>query len=115
MGDRVQQGEVLSIDLSEILLEGPDGVVWGLDSPQLNANLVKLDAGREMPEHSSDEVDVLIVVQSGDGAIIIDGIEHAVKSQSIVLIPRGCRRSIRANRRLIYFSIHTRRGAFGPR
>ena len=115
MGDRVQQGEVLSIDLSEVLLEGPDGVVWGLDSPQLNANLVKLDAGREMAEHSSAEVDVLIVVQSGDGTIVIDDTEHAVRAQSIVLIPRGQRRSIRANRRLIYFSIHTRREALGPR
>lgn len=114
MGDRVRPGEVLAVDLREILLEGPDGVVWGLDSPQLNANLVKLDAGHEMPEHISAHIDVLIIVQSGEGVIIIDDAEHVLRSETVVLVPSGSRRSIHAKRRMIYFSIHQPRGALGP-
>lgn len=110
MGEQVQQGEFLAVNLSQVVLEGPDGVVWGLDSPQLNANLVKLDAGHEMPEHVSAELDVLIVVQGGEGVVVVDDVEHVVHTDSLLLVPAGVRRSIRATRRLIYFSIHARRG-----
>lgn len=113
MGEHVQQGEFLAVNLSQVVLEGPDGVVWGLDSPQLNANLVKLDAGHEMPEHVNAEVDVLIVVQGGEGVVVVDGVEHVVQTDSLLLVPAGVRRTIRATRRLIYFSIHARRGGLG--
>lgn len=109
MAERVQEGEALAVDLSQRTLDGPDGVVWGLDSPQLNANLVKLDPGHQIGEHHYATVDVLIIVQSGDGVIVIDGVDHVVHADSVLLIPRGINRSIHATRRLVYYSIHMRR------
>ena len=109
MGERVHDGEALAVSLSQLPLDGPDGVVWGLDSPQLNANLVKLDPGHEIGEHSYEQVDVLLIVQSGDGVIVVDGVDNVVQAESVVLIPRGAKRSIHASRRLVYYSIHTRR------
>lgn len=113
MSEQVQRGEALAVNLSQVVLEGPDGVVWGMDSPQLNANLVKLDAGHEMAEHVSAQLDVLIVVQGGEGVITVDDIEHIVQTDSLLLVPAGTRRTIRSTRRLIYFSIHARRGGLG--
>ena len=109
MNQRLQSGEVLVADLSEISLAGASGVIWGLDSPQLNANLVKLDAGTVIDEHVNADLDVLLVVQAGDGTVTIDGQGHDVAADSVVLIPAGAARSIRARRRLLYFSIHHRR------
>lgn len=115
MGEQLQQGEVLAVNLSHVPLEGTDGVVWGLDSPQLNANLVKLDAGHEMPEHASADLDVLILVQAGEGVVVVDQVEHVVQTDSLLLVPAGARRVIRATRRLVYFSIHARRDGLNVR
>ncbi len=109
MHRRLQSGEVLVADLSEVSLAGASGVIWGLDSPQLNANLVKLDADNVIDDHVNTDLDVLLVVQAGDGSVTIDGRVHDVAADSVVLIPAGTSRSIRARRRLLYFSIHHRR------
>ena len=59
---KVGEREGLVKDLGALSLLGPSGAVWGLDSAQLNANLVTLRADETMPEHRNDEVDVLLVV-----------------------------------------------------
>jgi len=100
-------------DLGELSLLGPSGAVWGLDSAQLNANLVTLRAGESMPEHCNDEVDVLLIVRSGSGDLSIDDAVHAIGADTVALIPMGARRSLTTESGLTYLTVHTRRAGLG--
>jgi len=106
---RLGTGESLVADLEKVALHGATGVVWSLDSPQMNLNLVTMQPGDEISEHVNDEVDVLLVAESGSGEVRIDGEVAAFGPASIALIPRGARRSIRSESGLAYFSIHQHR------
>lgn len=101
-------GQSAIADLADIDLAGPSGVVWALASPQLNANLVTLRAGDQIDEHVNNDVDVLVVTESGTGFVVIDGARTDVGPVSVVLIPRGARRSIATHAGLAYYSIHQR-------
>jgi len=114
LGDHAVDGAVVA-DLGDVPLSGPPGVVWGLDSGQLNANLVTLAAGEAIAEHVNSEVDVLIVVKVGSGVVVVDGVEHAVGADSLVLVPRGTSREIRSTRRLCYLTVHARRAPLTPK
>lgn len=102
-------GQHATADLFRIDTTGPDGVIWGVASPQLNTNLVKLDPGSTIEPHTNTEVDVLVVVQAGDGVVTIDGTVIEVIGGSVALIPVNAERSISAVSELVYLSIHTRR------
>lgn len=106
--DQTIDGTV-EMDLATLLATGPSGVLWGLDSPQLNANFVALHDGDSIPEHTNDEVDNLLAVLSGSGTVWVDGMEHHVREQTLLLIPRGAVRSIQGEHALRYLSIHIRR------
>jgi quercetin dioxygenase-like cupin family protein len=103
-----------SVNLVEIAESAPgrEGVVWTLEgSEDLNANLVRFEAGRGVGEHVNDEVDVLIVGVSGSGFVGVDGEEHPVSSGDMVFVPRGARRYTRAmSDDFAYLSTHRRRG-----
>lgn len=96
-------------DLSQTPLVGANGAVWSHAGSQLNANLVKLDAGSSIGDHVNDEVEVLLVVSSGEGRVVIDGVASLLTPDTVASIPVGARRSIDATTRLLYFSIHRRR------
>jgi quercetin dioxygenase-like cupin family protein len=106
--------EQRSVNLGEIAgsATGREGVVWTLEgSGDLNANLVRFEAGRGVGEHVNDEVDVLIVGVSGAGLVGVDGEEHPVSNGVVVFVPRGARRSTRATAGdFVYLSVHRRRG-----
>lgn len=102
-------GQVLVADLAGVKVTGASGVAWSLDSPQLNANLVTIQSGDQIDEHVNNEVDVLMVAESGAGEIVIDGEVASVGPASVILIPRGARRLIRSATGLAYYSIHQRR------
>ena len=89
-----------------------EGVVWTLEgSEDLNANLVRFEAGGGVGEHVNDEVDVLIVGVSGSGSVRVDGEEHPVSNGVMVFVQRGARRSTRAaSEGFAYLSVHRRRG-----
>jgi quercetin dioxygenase-like cupin family protein len=89
-----------------------EGTVWTLEgSGDLNANLVRFEAGAGVREHINDEVDVLIVGVSGTGLVVVDGEEHAVANGDLVFVPRGSLRYTRAvSDDFAYLSIHRRRG-----
>ena len=91
---------------------GRDGVVWTLEgSGDLNANLVRFEAGRGVGEHVNDEVDVLIVGVSGSGLVSVDGEEHPLSNGVIVFVPRGARRyTLAVSEDFAYLSVHRRRG-----
>ncbi len=106
--------EPLIVDVGSMVLDGRSGVVWGAACDQLNLNFVKLDAGHEVEAHVNDEVEVLMVFQGGRGVVTIDDDEHEVVVDTIVVVPIGAVRSIRAIERLLYYSIHVRRGGLLP-
>lgn len=114
-GDPERVEGVVSVQLGNLPLGGAPGVLWGLDSSQLNANLVALGAGECIEGHTNDEVDQLLVVQVGAGVVVIDGVEHRIGTDSLLLIPRGAHRSIRATKQMAYLSIHIRRSGLQPR
>src|SRR5215216_7809539 len=103
-----------SVSLGEIAAStcGRAGVVWTLEaSSELNANLVRFEAGGGVGEHVNDEVDVIIVGVSGSGLVRVDGGEHPVSNGTMIFVPRGARRSTRAvSGGFAYLSVHRRRG-----
>lgn len=92
--------------------EGLAGVIWALEgSGDLNANLVRFDAGRGVEEHVNDEVDVLFVGVAGSGTVRVDGEEHVLCAGTLVFVPRGARRSTSASSGgFAYLTVHRRRG-----
>ena len=111
----VKPGEALIVDLAD-LSDGDrrdgDGAIWSIPhGGDLDANLVRLAAGSSIGEHRNDEVDVLLVMRSGDGRVSINGAAGAIGSSHVVLIPRGAIRSVAAGPEgMTYLSIHRRRG-----
>jgi quercetin dioxygenase-like cupin family protein len=88
------------------------GVIWALEeSGDLNANLVRFDAGGGVEEHVNDEVDVLFVGVAGSGTVRVDGEEHALSAGTLVFVPKGAGRSTGASSDgFAYLTIHRRRG-----
>jgi quercetin dioxygenase-like cupin family protein len=96
--------EQRSVNLSEIAGSATEG------SRDLNANLVRFEAGGGVGEHVNDEVDVLIVGVSGSGLVGVNGEEHPVANGGMVFVPRGARRYTRAvSDAFVYLSAHRRR------
>jgi quercetin dioxygenase-like cupin family protein len=92
-----------------------DGPIWSLNSAQLNINLLRFGTGEGIPPHINDEVDVLIVIVEGEGALILGDQECPLRTGEAALIPRGTRRAIRCTSgSLAYLSCHQRRGGLMP-
>lgn len=105
------------MDLRELLATAGDrgGAIWTLEgSGDLNANLVRFDAGEGVGEHVNDEVDVLFVGISGSGYVEVDGERHSLGSGKLAFARKGTRRSTRAAAGgLAYLTVHRRRGLLG--
>lgn len=91
---------------------GRVGVVWTLEaSSELNANLVRFEAGGGVGEHVNDEVEVIIVGVSGSGVVDVDGNVHPVSNGTLTFVPKGARRSTRSTSGdFAYLTVHRRRG-----
>ena len=110
------------MDLRELLAAAGDreGAIWTLEgSGDLNANLVRFDAGAGVEQHVNDEVDVLFVGISGSGTVEVDGEGFALGPGRLVFVRKGTRRSTQAAvGGLAYLTVHRRRGPLrigGPR
>jgi quercetin dioxygenase-like cupin family protein len=104
--------EALAVDLTAALHHPGDGVHWTLEPDgDLNANLVRLDPGHEVAEHTNVEVDVLVIVLAGDGHAMVDGGRVGLAPQVVLHLPKGRRRSLHAgDDGLSYLTVHRRRG-----
>jgi quercetin dioxygenase-like cupin family protein len=91
---------------------GGDGVQWTLEAASdLNANVVDLAPGHAIDEHVNDEVDVVVVVLSGEGSATVDGEAHPLAAHVVAHLPKGSRRRIDAAATgLRYVTVHRRRG-----
>ncbi|MFE5854423.1 hypothetical protein ACFQ61_14570 [Streptomyces sp. NPDC056500] len=91
---------------------GRGGALWRLEAGgrQLDANVVRLPAGERVETHEEGDLDVLLCVLSGHGEVEIDGQRQALAVDSLVWLPRGARRSLRAGGDgLVYLTAHRRR------
>ncbi len=102
------------MDLNEVVASDGErvGVIWTLEhGGDLNANLVRFDAGGGVGEHVNEEVDVLFVGVAGSGSVRVDGEEHVLSAGMLVFVPRGARRSTSASSDgFAYLTVHRRRG-----
>lgn len=104
------------VNLVELARSDPTlRVPWSYQGEELNANLVLLAAGEVVAEHSNDEVEVLLVGVDGEGVVEINGRRHIVHRGHALFIPRGARRSIRADDgHFAYLACHRRRAGLWP-
>jgi mannose-6-phosphate isomerase-like protein (cupin superfamily) len=105
-----QPGPVV-VDVAGLADDGADGAIWSLPhGGELDANVVRLGDGNAIADHVNGEVDVLLVVWSGAGELVVDDHATALRSGIVVAVPRGSRRAVRAQGSdLTYLSIHRRR------
>ena len=102
-------GRPLVVDLTAPL--GSGGAIWSLPhGGDLDANLVRLDPDAGIGRHVNNDVDVMVIVQSGTGVLTVDAQTQRLGVDQLALIPRGSSRSIVAGAAGIsYLSIHRRR------
>lgn len=88
---------------------------WGLQTEDLNVNLVVLDADGGVALHTNTEVDVLLVGIDGQGCVEIDGESRDIDAGKALVVPKGSSRSIRCTAdRFAYLSCHRRRAGLWP-
>lgn len=56
--------------------------------------LMALRPGEEIGEETHDDVDQFFRFEEGEGAVVIDGVKHAVKDGSAVVVPSGARHNV---------------------
>jgi len=109
-----QDSGPLVVDLGSARL-GSGGAIWSLPhGGDLDANLVRLAPGADIGSHVNDEVDVLLVVQSGSGVLTINESGRLLGADHLALISKGSQRSIVAgDSGITYLSVHRRREPLG--
>ncbi|WP_406446903.1 hypothetical protein OHB14_50480 [Streptomyces sp. NBC_01613] len=98
-------------ELTELPLAS-SGALWKLAETgrQLDANLVHLPAGQGVHAHTEPELDVLLLVIAGAGALGTPEGSEALARGSLVWLPRGSTRSITAHSEgLSFLTVHRRR------
>ncbi len=107
-----KRDDAVVVKLGELLGSDGNGAVWSLPpDADLNANLVQLGPNTAIDAHRNAEVDVLVLVRSGAGEIVVDGRVSPVAADHLMLIPRGTMRAIRAGSSgLVYVTVHRARG-----
>lgn len=95
------------------LLPGPAaGALWKLGEPgrQLDANLVHLPPGRRVDTHAEPDLDVLLLVVTGDGTLTGANGRESLTGGTLLWLPRGSTRSFAAGPDgLSYLTVHRRR------
>jgi quercetin dioxygenase-like cupin family protein len=92
----------------------PGGVLWKLaeSGRQLDANLVRLAPGDRITAHTETQLDVLVLVVSGDGLLGTGPAEapQRLAEGALAWLPHGAQRSITAGADgLTYVTVHRRR------
>lgn len=116
IGHVTTEGQVVVLDLAERLAAGGTGAILGLETEDLDINLVRLNAGGGVNRHTNREVDVLLVVIDGEGIIEANGTAYPLKAGQAVMIPKGTERAVQnpGDSAFAYLSLHRRRRKLWP-
>jgi quercetin dioxygenase-like cupin family protein len=90
----------------------PAGARWTLSEPgrQLDPNLIHLPAGQRVDTHTEPDLDVVLVVVAGAGAVGTPDGPRPLAEGNLVWLPHGSTRSITAGKDgLSYLTVHRRR------
>ncbi|MEV7602122.1 hypothetical protein AB0O91_32615 [Kitasatospora sp. NPDC089797] len=107
--------------LDDLLRQTPDdrgGALWRLqeEGRQLDANVVRLPAGAEVPAHVEPDLDVLLQVLGGSGRLDTDGGRQELSAGCTAWLPHGARRALAAGGDgLVYLTVHRRRPGLAVR
>ncbi|UXY31973.1 hypothetical protein [Streptomyces sp. HUAS TT20] len=88
------------------------GVLWKLaeSGRQLDANLVRLSAGERIGTHAEPDLDVLVLIVTGDGVMDTPEGAQPLTEGGLLWLPHGSTRSITAGPGgLAYVTVHRRR------
>ncbi|PRH76710.1 hypothetical protein C6N75_24150 [Streptomyces solincola] len=101
-------------DVDELLRAGGgrSGALWrlGRRNRQLDANVVRVPPGSPVGDHVEAQVDVLLVVVSGSGTLMLDGARREVSRGVVVYLPRGARRAVEPGADgIVFITAHRRR------
>ncbi|MCH5671025.1 cupin domain-containing protein [Streptomyces gilvus] len=103
-------------DITALTDTSPDvgGVLWKLTESgrQLDANVVRLSPGRHVAPHAEPDLDVLLLVVSGDGFVAAgpDGEKQPLSTGALLWLPHGSTRGLTAgDDGLAYLTVHRRR------
>ena len=101
------------VDFREI--PGSQGAIWGTETEDLDATLVRWNPSSGVASHTNAEVDVIMVVLEGHAIVIVDGQAQELGIGTSLVIPKGVQRQVIAgSETLTYLNIHKRRRAMMP-
>ena len=106
-------GGAAAVDVTALDRRGPSGVVWPLPhGGDLDTNAVVIVPGGSVGAHVNQEVDVVLVVVAGRGAVEVDGEDVPLAAGRLVHVPKGASRAVRAaaDDHLVYVTVHRARG-----
>ena len=96
-------------------LAGTNGAIWGTETEDLDATIVRWEPNLGVAEHTNDEVDVVMTILCGGGLAIVNSEPHALVTGQILVIPKGISREIKANSDgITYLNVHKRRKKLLP-
>ncbi|MFJ9417157.1 cupin domain-containing protein [Streptomyces sp. NPDC101227] len=90
----------------------PAGALWRLTEPgrQLDANLVRIPPEGRIDTHTERDLDVLLLVVTGNGTLGTARNPQPLAPGSLVWLPHGAARSLTAGKDgMSYLTVHRRR------
>lgn len=99
-------------ELTAAAVDDRAGALWRLaeSGRQLDANLIRLPPDRRVDTHTEPDLDVLLVVVAGGGALHGGGRTIGLAEGALAWLPRGSTRSLAAGPGgLCYLTVHRRR------
>jgi quercetin dioxygenase-like cupin family protein len=102
----------LLCNVAEVAAQPGEGALWRLAFEQrhLDANVVRLRAGKRIDTHTGPDLDVLMLAVEGSGEVVTDDAAVPLAAGALIWLPRRSRRSIVAGPDgLAYLTVHPRR------
>ena len=90
------------------------GPLWAIESEDLDCTFVAWEEGKGVVSHVNTEVDVVMLVVSGQGEARVNADIIGLSPGTVILIPKGAERAVKASSRLSYLNIHKRRKRLMP-
>jgi len=84
--DNIEQATIDNDDFRRVLYTGHN----------LQLVVMSINPGDEIGAEVHDDRDQFFRIESGDGVISIDGVDHAVKDDDAVIVPQGARHNVKA-------------------